>query len=338
MITLRYFAFLVAFLTLGLISCEKALLPADPDARPHTVFEALWQDVRDRYSYFEEKQIDWEIIGDTYRHQLDADMSAEILFDVLADMLFHLEDGHVNIRADFDRSRNWDWFQDFPANYNATLIEAHYLGKDYRIIGPMRTQILDDEILYLDYRSFAEGVTNGNIDALLHRTRSAKGVIIDVRHNGGGSLHNALRLASAFCENTTTYARERIKTGPGRDQFSAWYDLQIAAFEGEPYTGKVAVLTNRRTYSAANFFAQMARSLPHARLFGDQTGGGGGIPVFGELPNGWTYRFSASQAVSPEGEHLEFGVPVHDQVALTPADEQAGTDTIIEAAIAWINQ
>jgi hypothetical protein len=323
-----------ALLLLG-SSCEKALLAPDPPADPVIVFQHLWQDVHDRYSYFDEKGIHWDSLGQIYRQRLHPEMRREDLFDLLAEMLFHLEDGHVNLLSDFDRSRHWEWYLNFPPNYDAHLVETHYLGKDYRIIGPMRTRLLDS-VLYLDYRSFTQTVTDGHIRAMLDLAQGARGVIVDIRHNGGGNLGNALRLSAAFCDTQVTYARERIKTGPGRDQFSAWYPLQVRPRAGERFTGKVAVLTNRRTYSAANFFAQMARALPNARLFGDQTGGGGGIPVFGELPNGWTYRFSASQAVDPDGRHLEFGVPVDVPVALDTALARDGVDSIIEAALDWM--
>jgi C-terminal processing protease CtpA/Prc len=80
----------------------------------------------------------------------------------------------------------------------------------------------------------------------------------------------------------------------------------------------------------------MMRTIPHATLIGDDTGGGGGIPVYGELPNGWTYRFSATQTITPGGEHIEITVPVDIRVDLDSADEANGVDTIIEAALATL--
>ena len=81
----------------------------------------------------------------------------------------------------------------------------------------------------------------------------------------------------------------------------------------------------------------MMRVLSQAVLIGDRTGGGG-TPVYGELPNGWTYRFSATQSVSPRGTHLEFGIPVDIEVSLRPEDERAGVDTIIEGALEWVGE
>lgn len=316
-------------------ACEKAILGGDPDTAPLAVFDALWQDVNDRYSYFEEKDIDWDSIRAAYRPRVHNGMSDMELFGLLAEMLFTLEDGHVNLTSSFGRSRNWDWFQDYPPNFNANIVERHYLGRDFHQVGPFRARLLDS-VLYVYYASFASTVEEAHLDALLALAEGTEGLLIDVRDNGGGSVANASRIAACLAEEPMVYARRRTKTGPGSNDFSEWENLRIEPRSGSRYAGKVGVLTNRQTFSAANAFAQMARVLPNAVLIGDRTGGGGGTPVYGELPNGWTYRFSATQSVSPAGEHLEFGVPVDIEVALAPEDEQAGVDTIIERALRWV--
>lgn len=323
------------FFLLGATSCEKALLGGAPDRDPLAVFDALWQDVNDRYSYFEEKNIDWSDVRETYRPQVDDDMSDRQLFDLLARMLFLLEDGHVNLVSHFDRSRNWDWQLNHPPNFNANVVERVYLGRGYRQIGPFRAQTLGNA-LYVYYSSFANVIEEAHLDALMELASGADGLIIDIRHNGGGSLNNGERIAACLTDEPLVYARSRIKTGPGQDDFSPWQDLRITPRQGDRYEGKVAVLINRQSYSAANSFAQMARALPNAILIGDRSGGGGGTPVYGELPNGWTYRFSATQSVSPEGEHLEFGIPPDIEAFMTPEEEEIGVDAVIERALVWL--
>jgi hypothetical protein len=324
------------FLFITLSSCEKALLGGDPGAGPVEVFDALWEDVDERYSFFREKGIDWDSIGSVYRAQLSDQMEDLELFDLLAEMLFALEDGHVNLTSTFDLSRNWEWYLNYPPNFNETILERNYLGNDYRQIGPFRTQLLDS-VLYAYYGSFSFVIEEAHLDELMSRANKAKGLILDIRDNGGGSLSNARRIASCLTSQSRLYARRRIKTGPGHEDFSPWEDQYISPREGIRYTGKVAVLTNRSSYSASNFFAQMARVIPNAVLIGDRSGGGGGVPAYGELPNGWTYRFSSTQSISPDGEQLEFGIPVDIEAALEPEDEVEGVDSIIERAREWLN-
>ncbi len=315
-----------------LTSCEKQFLSTDPANNPVSNFEHLWNEVNNKYSYFEYKSIDWQEVYDTYHPLIYDGMSDKELFDVLADMLFELRDGHVNLTSPFDRSRNWDWFLDFPPNFNENIIYRNYLGNNYWITGPLHNQIIDD-VLYVYYASFANSISQANIDELMERAQGLKGIVIDIRSNGGGSSGNAVALASALTDQPFDYGYSRIKNGPGKDDFSPWAKLTISPRSGKRFTGQVILLCNRNSYSASNFFAQMMKSLPNAILVGDQTGGGGGIPAFGELPNGWIYRFSASQMVDLQGEHIESGVPVDISVELSPDDEVNGIDTILEAAL-----
>lgn len=255
------------------------------------------------------------------------------LFDVLGEMLAELKDGHVNLLSTFNRSRNWSWYEDFPLFYDEQLIYDLYLKTDYRIIGPLHAQTVEN-MLNVNYRSFERKVTEKHMDEIVRLMQFHDGLIIDVRSNGGGNLQNALAIASRMTEKELTYARQRFKTGPGRSDFTPWVPLRVLPHSGDKYLGNVAVLTNRRSYSTTTFFAQMMKALPQARLFGDQTGGGAGIPVFAELPNGWTYRFSGSQTISLDDTQLEFGVQV-DKL-LTHESNVKGRDHFIEAAITWL--
>ncbi len=317
------------------VSCEKLMLAPDPSIDPIIVFEHLHTDLANRYAYFEEKGINWEETGNRYRAMINPDLSQYELFYLLSDMLFELRDGHVNIRSSFDRSRNWSWFQDYPANYDQNLIDSAYLRSDFKITGPLYNQIIDS-VLYINYRSFTETIRAPHLDHIMLRAKGMKGVIIDIRSNGGGNLGNAYSLASCFSDSELLFARQRIKNGPGPDDFSAWQDLKLTPRNGLRFGGPVIVLTNRRSYSAATFFTQMMKTLPNAIIIGDNTGGGGGIPAFGELPNGWQYRFSASQTVNPQGQHIEPGVEADLKIGLHPADQLKGKDTIIEAALSLL--
>jgi hypothetical protein len=322
-------------LALPFLSCEKQLLAPDPPAEPENVFEYLWEDVHKRYALFEVKGIDWVAVGDTFRARVHPGMGDQALFNVLSDMLYELRDGHVNLTSSFDRSRNWEWFQGHLPNYNQHIIESKYLGTNFRITGPLLNQVIDS-VLYVNYRSFGDELTQDHLDQLMQRAEGLKGVIIDIRHNGGGSLQTANRLAACFANQTYVYAHDRIKTGPGFEDFSHWRPLSVAPRQGKRFEGSVVVLVNRRSYSASSFFAQMMRVMPHAVLIGDQTGGGGGIPVFGELPNGWKYRFSSTQTLTPDGEHIETGVPVDIRRNMESIDELHGIDSILETALDWL--
>ncbi len=326
---------ILALTITALTSCEKSLLKPDPGSEPLVIFEQLWNDVNNRYSYFELKNIQWDTIGTHYQSKISNTMNEKELFEVLGNMLYELKDGHVNLTSDFNRSRHWEWFLNYPDNYDHNQIERYYLKNNHYITGPLLNQIIDS-MLYVNYRSFTDNVTQSHMDELMGRAEGLKGVIIDIRHNGGGSLQNAYTIASSLVDTPTVFAQQRFKKGPGKNEFTSWERMVIKPRDGKRFTGPIVLLTNRRSYSASSFFAQMLRAIPHATLIGDHAGGGGGVPVFGELSNGWTYRFSASQTITPEGDHIELLVPVDIQVNMSAYHERRNIDTIIETALEHI--
>jgi hypothetical protein len=334
-VALKYFKVLLLTGIIGLTGCEKIILERDPESKSEKVFDFLWNDLNNRYAYFELKGIDWISVRERYAHQVHWGMSEIELFDVLSEMLFELEDGHVNLTSTFNRSRNWEWSQKYPLDYNQGIIDRTYLGRDFWITGPLRNQVIDS-VLYINYRSFNEVISEEHLRQVMERAQGLKGVIIDVRSNGGGNLDNANMLASGFTENAYVYARRRIKTGACAGCFSSWENLSVQPKSGLRFQGRVIVLVNRGSYSSTTYFAEMMRVNPNAKLIGNTTGGGGGTPAYGELPNGWMYRFSATQAVNNMGEHLEIGVPVDVPVELKSADENQGKDSILEFALDYL--
>ena len=315
-----------------LSSCEQHLISPDPQNNNLSNFDFLWEDVKNRYSFFELKEIDWTEIRDKYRPLVRENMGPQELFDLMGNMLYELKDGHVNLTSAFDRSRNWDWYLGHPANFDPMVMERNYLGRDFRLTGPLRNQVIES-VLYIYYPSFSSDIAESHLEIIMQRASSLKGIIIDVRNNGGGNLSNARKLASCFTEEEIAYAKERRKTGPGADNFSEWTTLTFPSRAGRRYNGKVIVLTNRACYSATSFFAQMMKTLPNVTILGDQTGGGGGAPSSGELPNGWQYRLSVTQTVDLQGAHIEPGVGVDVPVQMRESDLRRNRDTLIETAL-----
>ena len=100
----------------------------------------------------------------------------------------------------------------------------------------------------------------------------------------------------------------------------------------------VGILTNRSVYSAANEFVKYMSVLPNVTIVGDKTGGGGGMPMSSQLPNGWIVRYSAVPSYDSQGRDIEFGMDPDLPAAITDADFSRGFDTIIEAARTYLNK
>ena len=310
----------------------------DETERPDTPtgnFEALWHIIDEHYCFFDYKQhvygLDWQEVYNKYKVRVNDNMSETQLFEVLCDMLSELRDGHVNLISSMDYGRYWAWHEAYPQNYSDTL-ERRYLGTDYRIAGGMSYRILDDNIGYIRYASFASPVGEGNMDDCFSYLALCRGLIIDVRNNGGGELTTAERLAARFVQEKTLVSYMQHKTGTGHSDFSQLEARYLEPSSNLRWHKGVCVLTNRSVFSAANDFAVMMHALPNVKLVGDHTGGGSGMPMSSSLPNGWSVRYSACPIYDKNKQQTEFGIDPDVSVSLTDDATAAGIDLIIEKA------
>lgn len=371
-------------LVLLLTACGKWIMGPNPSNTVRNNYEHFYQMVKENYSFFDEKEVKWDSLDQVYRPLINDSLSNDSLYSILSEMLFSLKDGHVNLYINNDRSRNADWYLDYPANFNRGFVNREYWGRDYQTSGALLSTWLPDSIGYVYYGSFRSSFSKRNLDYVLNRFADAKGLIIDVRENGGGSMRNVFRLVERFIPTKTYMGTMQYKTGPGPDEFSVpdsvfvtpLKDYQAIAkakalkAEKKKKKGKeedneetketpkpektgpgrwgvsdstammldkpIAVLINRHSYSATNFFSAFMSTLPNATLIGDRSGGGGGVPVSFELPNGWKFRISATRTYLPSGYNIEKGIEPDIYQATGPAEELEGIDAIIEKGKAVI--
>lgn len=308
----------------------------NPTNDPQSNFDILWDNVNNKYSFFELKNINWDSVYAYYDPQVNANTSKYELFEILDSMLYDLEDGHVNLRSEFDFSRNWSWYLNYPDNFNYELVERNYLGDNYKIAGGLEYTIIDS-IGYIYYASFSNGFSHDNLDEVMNYMKGTKGLIVDVRNNGGGFLDNAFGLAQRLINEKKQVIITVEKSGPGTDEFdnALAYTLEPSKFVN--YEGEIAILTNRRCYSATNTFAAIMWQFDNTVQIGDYTGGGGGIPIDNELPNGWTYRFSATKSLMPQPNNtyydIENGIPPNIPLNNSKISELQGIDDILERAL-----
>lgn len=307
---------------------------------PEGNFEALWTALDEHYCFFAYKSVNWQEVHDRYRSKISPTMTDEELFRVCADMLKELKDGHTNLSSSFDVSRYWIWEQ-YPENYDERLIQEHYLHFDYRRTNGIEYRILSNNFAYMHYGSFSSSIGEGNLDNILAYLAPADGLIIDVRNNGGGIITNAETLVKRFIDKETLAGYIAHKTGPGHGELSEPYPYRLSPASSRVRWKKpVVVLCNRATFSAANNFVSIMKSLPDVRIVGDTTGGGCGMPFTSELPNGWAVRFSAAPIYDAGNNLTEFGVAPSPgcKVDMDEADRASGKDTILERAFAVLQE
>lgn len=300
-------------------------------------FDALWTIVDEHYCFFDEKEIDWNEIRAKYEPKVNQQLTRKQLFDVCASMINELRDGHTNLSAPFETSYYRQWWSDYPQNFDLRMIQEEYFDFNYKQIGGVIYGMLPQNVGYVLIPSFSGGLGNGNIDWVLTDLRTANGLIIDLRNNGGGNMSNAEEWVRHFITQKERIGYMIHKTGPGHEDFDAPHPIDFEPLQAGNFVWvkPVVVLTNRSTFSAANYMVMCMKELPNVTHAGATTGGGAGMPMSYELPGGWSVRMSAVKVLDKQMNSTEFGIEPDEgcSVDMNPAD---GRDAMLDFAISLI--
>jgi carboxyl-terminal processing protease len=147
---------------------------------------------------------------------------------------------------------------------------------------------------------FTSGV-HGELRQAVERQRAAgaKGILIDMRSNGGGLLNEAVLVSSIFIEHG------RIVSTKGRvAQANKVYDATGGALKGN---FPIVVLVNHDTASAAEIVTAALQERRGAKVVGTRTFGKGVFQEVREMSNGGALDITVGQYFTPNGRNLGGG-------------------------------
>ncbi len=328
----KLYIILVVFATL---SCDT-LFFEDTGNTPLETYDAFYQEVDRHFSFFPYLTEDFDSAYTANRVELENYPDDEHLVEVLSELVDFLKDGHTNVFTESNTLSYTGWYSSFPLNQLPDISKyfSSYVVKNRTLEYGL---LAGEDIGYIRIRTFSGSLPTSyysDIDYVLSALSNTDAIVIDVRSNGGGHSNNADLITSRFNDASRFAFRSRLRTGENRAGFSGWWEKYTEVHEGNRYLKPVVVLTNRLSFSSTEWFVASMRTIPHVTVLGDTTGGGSGNPVVRQLPNGWTMRVSNSQKELPEGRDYQYsGIYPDIPVWITPDDEHAGNDTILEAAI-----
>ena len=162
-------------------------------------------------------------------------------------------------------------------------------------------------------------------------------IILDLQHNNGGDFTYCRASIGRLTDKQRRVFRSKTKNGPETNDYTDWTDWYILP-EGDYVDKPIAVLTDRYTISAGERSVMAFMSLPNVSVIGDTTYGAHGTMIGRELANGWFYTIvpqlvEISEGISYEGT----GLPPDLFVRNKADDMDAGVDSTLETAIAWIH-
>jgi hypothetical protein len=317
-------------------ACEDQLFP-DQSNDPTYAFDVFWQETDRNYSFFDHVDLNWDSVYEVYKPRISSNTTEAELFSIFDQMLTLLQDGHANIYAPHGNGGNSNYFEAYLPNPVVAEPEGPYFDYYNNVnrtfgVGKLKNSTLS----YLRIKTFEGEKTDFDaIDAVLKGLEWSTGLIIDVRSNLGGQIGNSELVAGRFADSTRFAYEYRLRNGPKHSDFTNWYKVTLTAHSETTWNRKpVAVLTNRSTFSAAEWFVLFMKLQSRVTIVGDTTGGGGAVPITRELPNGWILRVSNTQTRLASGRIFHrSGIYPDIPVWIKEEDEQKHIDTILETAI-----
>jgi carboxyl-terminal processing protease len=186
-------------------------------------------------------------------------------------------------------------------------------------------------VAYLKIPSFFQPTFEERALTLLEEFIESHYLIVDIRGNAGGSTPRML-LKALMNQPYRLWAYQNVGSREivGSEQVAPADDA---------YAGKLYLLTDRRTWSAAEDFAMPFADTGRGVLVGETTGGSTGQPFFHGFANGMSFSIGAMRVYFPDGGDFEgVGIQPHITVPLTRADIYTGRDPVLEKVLDLIEK
>ena len=213
--------------------------------------------------------------------------------------------------------RNLDWGNNMP--------RKDYTDFEYKELG--------DGISYVAINTFGTSEVVDKFKKHMDNIRGSKGLIIDVRENGGGNSGNGNRIVSLLID-------KRIQDSPWKTPqhiaaFEAWgrpkswhvgeVEYVEPCQEIEHFSGPIVVLIGIESGSATEDFLVLLHSSKLATLVGSKTSGSTGQPLRFEFDYGVNGRICTRRSTYPDGREF-VGVGIIPDVEINPTVEDILND------------
>ena len=194
----------------------------------------------------------------------------------------------------------------------------------------VESRMLDEGVAYVRLYSFSEGTDRDLRRALTDLlAQDPKGLILDLRGNGGGFLSSAVDVTSEFVDSGIILTE---RYGDGRE------DTYSANGNGVATDIPMLVLVDAGSASASEIVAGALQDLGRAQLVGETTFGKGSVQNWRALSaDGGAVRVTIARWYTPNGRTIQdSGLTPDVAVELTQDDIDAKRDPQLDRAVALL--
>lgn len=261
--------------------------------------ERLKTAIDEDYSYRDLHEVDWDAAFESAADHLAAATTPLEFAKRAAVLLAHAKDMHLWLQVRDWRVPSFD--RKVAMNMNRPALERAIPGLDLE--GPVAVGRLREGITYILIATWSGDTMLDAACKALGEADATKGLIVDVRPNGGGSEPLAQEFAGCFLDESKVYSKHVTRRGGA---FSPVRERSVGPNpEGPKYRGKVAILMGPVNMSSCESFLLMMKQVPGCTLVGERSYGSSGNPQPVDLGNGVTAFVPSWKDLRPDGTCLE---------------------------------
>ena len=295
-------------------------------------FDQLWSAFDRDYAMFVlHPEVDWNASRDHFRPLATNSTSIYGLANVFVQMLQPLQDLHVWLTVSGSYVPIYN--PSLPLNANPSAY-AGILGSLNNTNPRVQWAVTKDKIGFIAINSWTDPSIPALCQQVMEQMRDTRGLVIDVRSNGGGSEPEALQVAGRFEYANFVYAYDQVRNGTNHTDLTPKAPRTISPRGPWRYDRPVVLLIGQRVASSDESFVGMMTGPTNVTTMGDHTCGASGNPETVQLPFGMTVTVSTWIDYLPDGSLLE-GHGFQPQIPFTAtANSFTGTnDALLSAAL-----
>lgn len=179
----------------------------------------------------------------------------------------------------------------------------------------VENRVINDKVGYISVSSFSSGVA-AKFARALHtlEDQKVKGIVIDVRDNGGGYLNECLDMLSNFIQHgTALWTKE------------AGGEVNPVSVSGGAVSFPVVILVNGNSASASEIFSAAMQENKAALIVGTKTYGKGLIQRSWDLSDGFELKVTVEEYYTPNKNTIQKKGLTPDFVVADPAAADIGS-------------
>lgn len=341
------------------IDRKPAVCDAPTPNTPLSNFDVFAQTWAEQYGFFREKKVDWAAVVAANRSRVTNATTPEQLFDIVSGMISPLQDAHSYIGAQainkrFGGVRKTPSFLETREARDSgyALVSAHLTSPLQRFCeGRVEFGMLGPDVGYLRIRGFSGYSKDGafetglaaleaGLDTAFANTQGWKGLVIDVRLNGGGADPYGIAIARRLTATPyTAYVKQARSDPADPSRWTAEQPSVVQPSSRPSFRGPVIELTGVQSISAAETFTQaLMNRKPKIIRVGETTQGVFSDVLGRTLPNGWRFGLANERFVTDGKSFDNVGIAPDVVVeSLTPAARATGKDAAVEKALAMLH-